>query len=250
MLINELVRKGYAKPNLVTLDHEVFAQFFRTFPLPGEGSRDYYAIWFTRSTTPFSAQACGICPNRPQGLLGLDGLHHLGEWGGSAISIARYTNDRAGALTGVAQIHWKILRDKIFAMVRHKVVNRFDLSRPDRGSNTANGVLFEHWQGVNPPVDRFYQEEDLTSPPTIDDETFFETIKQRQFQEELQKFQKRFEMIKTFYSLDLLIFLNNTQPQTQGGGQWLAETLGEVEGMHQGAYRQRIFEDFVIAGSI
>ncbi|MBK8575587.1 MAG: hypothetical protein IPN90_07900 [Elusimicrobia bacterium] len=241
LLISELVRQGYAHPTIVTLDHEVFAQF-----------PDLYLSWQgVKGLIRHAVHAFNHTVYRPgmwnlrkqaAGLLGLDARSDLDE--GEAVSIAGGAVEVSGATTGVSHIHALVLLKNLFAMVQHKVVERFNPNRPDRGSNSANGVLLEHWQGVD--IRRLIDstKEKLGLPASAEDETFYEALEQTKNQKTLQEFQKRFEMVKAFYSLDLLIFLNNTQTQPQGGGHWLTETLGEVEGIHRNAYTLQNIQEF------
>ncbi len=241
LLINELVRQGYAQPTIVTLDHEVFAQFPDLY-LSWQGVKGLirHAVHAFNHTV-FRPGMWNL-PKPAAGLLGLDKRSDLEDE--YAVSIANRAVEVSGATTGVSHIHWLVLLWKLFAMEIHKVVERFNPKRPDRGSNSANGVLLEHWQGVD--IRRLIDltKEKLGLSSATDDEIFYETLEQPNNSITLREFQKRFEIVKAFYSLDLLIFLNETQTQPQGGGHWLAETLMEVEGNHQGVYTPKNIREF------
>jgi hypothetical protein len=233
-LIAELVRQGYAQQDVVTLDHEVFAQFPDLY-LTWQGIRGLIRHGIHAFNHTVFRPGLWNLPKPVAGLLGLDQRGDLDDWG--AVSIARAANERAGAVTGVSRIHWLVLLKKLFRMESHKVVNRFDPAHPDQGMSSANGVLLEHWQGIE--IRRLIDQtkESLRLSASMDDQMFYETLEQNKYRDELNNYKQRFEMIKAMYTLDLLLFLNDTQTQPQGGGgHWLAESLSEVEGQTKGQY--------------
>jgi hypothetical protein len=224
-LMEELVKEGYAQPRLVSLDHEVFAQFPDTYLFWQGVKGTIRHVTHAFNHTVFRPGLWNA-PQAVAGLLGLDNRRDLDEWG---TSIARAANERAGAVTGVSRIHWRVLLENLFGMEgKRKVVDRFDPLHPDQGMSSTNGVLLEHWQGVEVRrlIDRTKEEVGLSS--TSEDDVFFRTLEKSFHRPEFLKFQKRFELVKALYAFELLIFLHETQTQPQGGGAWLAESLGDL----------------------
>lgn len=239
-LMENLMQAGFAQSRMVTLDHEVFAQFPDTY-LFWQGVKGRLVHMIHAFNHTVFRPGLWNAPKPVAGLLGLDNRQDLEEWG---VSVARAANERAGAVTGVSRIHWWVLLKNLFGMEAPKVVDRFDPLRPDRGLSSTNGVLLDHWQGVE--VRRLIDltKEKLDLPFATDDDVFFRVLEQSSHRSQRADFQKRFEFIKSFYALELLMFLHHTQTQPQGGGHWLEESLGDVVGSDRGKFNLQNIHTF------
>lgn len=125
---------------------------------------------------------------------------------------------------GLAE-HTPVLRESVFPFAMHKVEEH-----NENGLRNTNGALFDMWQGleIRELIDIYKKECSLDVYETTDDE-FYAALEQRP--DLLAEFMERFEMVKTLYALQLLLYLKEFQTQKgqeMGGGRWLDSILAKT----------------------
>jgi 4-alpha-glucanotransferase len=252
-LMEELMRRDPGKQKLVLLNHEVFTQLpdDRLAELEEQGvlhdlaSQGLLPGEYDPGTGLFkmvishdfnhTVYLPGVykLPKPARWIAGLGGRRDLlvrdPATGNEVVSITGYRNERTDALTGVAEIHRRVLR-RLFAEHGNKIRWRFSA---DGAPNSTNGVLLEHWQGeeirylINAAKKALRPGAD---PGGFSDEEFYAELDKPENAARREEFKRRFELIKAYYVLELLMFLRNTQGQEMGGARWLEETLAKVPG--------------------
>ncbi|HOW28985.1 MAG TPA: 4-alpha-glucanotransferase [Elusimicrobiota bacterium] len=213
-LVQVLQERGVVKKNLLFVENEVFVSLPKNqFP---DAVRHHinHTVWKPGMYRP---------PEYAYDLLGFDPTMRGNVVRNGKIDVAEYVAQAADILSGVGLYeHTPVLKSGIFPLYTHKVVGY-----NEGGIRNTNGALLDQWQSPElRQLINLYKNK-LALSDQDDDVTLFNALVRRKSYQ--TQFKSRLEYIKALQALDLLIWLNQFQPQAMGGGTWLDMLAGELK---------------------